>query len=184
MWIQVCAICGVLCISLPIPIIVNNFNNIYEKSKIEEEIKAKKTKSSWEDANRGRHCHHCHCIWNWRTLYSCVSVSWFCVQSNIVGKGQEPNSHGEESIDGHGLAPSCRVAQLLPRTHAVARNQQNLWEPRGQPGCLTVLLNLSYQIWSHEGFTFKKSATFWPKFPSSGNRPIWPEFLPELITDL
>jgi len=49
----VCAICGVLCISLPIPIIVNNFNNIYEKSKIEEEIKAKKTKSSWEDANRG-----------------------------------------------------------------------------------------------------------------------------------
>ena len=92
MWIQVCAICGVLCISLPIPIIVNNFNNIYEKSKIEEEIKAKKTKSSWEDANRGRHYHHCycHCLWNWQTLSCCVSVSWFCVKSNTVGKGQEP----------------------------------------------------------------------------------------------
>ena len=54
LFFKVCAICGVLCISLPIPIIVNNFNNIYEKSKIEEEIKAKKTKSSWEDANRGK----------------------------------------------------------------------------------------------------------------------------------
>ena len=42
-----------LCISLPIPIIVNNFNKFYEKSKIEEEIKAKKTKASWEDAKRG-----------------------------------------------------------------------------------------------------------------------------------
>jgi hypothetical protein len=51
---QVCAICGVLCISLPIPIIVNNFNKFYEKSKIEEEIKAKKTKASWEDAKRGK----------------------------------------------------------------------------------------------------------------------------------
>ena len=50
---KVCAICGVLCISLPIPIIVNNFNKFYEKSKIEEEIKAKKTKASWEDAKRG-----------------------------------------------------------------------------------------------------------------------------------
>ena len=41
----VCAICGVLCISLPIPIIVNNFNKFYEKSKIEEEILMKKSKS-------------------------------------------------------------------------------------------------------------------------------------------
>ena len=54
LFFKVCAICGVLCISLPIPIIVNNFNNIYEKSKIEEEIKAKKTKASWEDAKRGK----------------------------------------------------------------------------------------------------------------------------------
>ena len=39
---------------MPIPIIVNNFNKFYEKSKIEEEIKAKKTKASWEDAKRGK----------------------------------------------------------------------------------------------------------------------------------
>ncbi|XP_023326887.1 potassium voltage-gated channel protein Shab [Eurytemora carolleeae] len=48
-----CAICGVLCISLPIPIIVNNFNKFYEKAKIEEEILLKKKKASWEDAKRG-----------------------------------------------------------------------------------------------------------------------------------
>jgi len=47
-----CAICGVLCISLPIPIIVNNFNKFYEKAKIEEEILEKKKKSSWEEAKR------------------------------------------------------------------------------------------------------------------------------------
>ena len=47
-----CAICGVLCISLPIPIIVNNFNKFYEKAKIEEEILAKKKKSSWDDLGR------------------------------------------------------------------------------------------------------------------------------------
>jgi hypothetical protein len=51
-----CAICGVLCISLPIPIIVNNFNKFYEKAKIEEEILEKKKKSSWEEAKRGKAC--------------------------------------------------------------------------------------------------------------------------------
>jgi hypothetical protein len=45
----------VLCISLPIPIIVNNFNKFYEKAKIEEEIVAKKKKASWEDAKRGKY---------------------------------------------------------------------------------------------------------------------------------
>merc|ERR1712110_397586 len=44
--------CGVLCISLPIPIIVNNFNKFYEKAKIEEEILEKNKKSSWEEAKR------------------------------------------------------------------------------------------------------------------------------------
>ena len=42
-----------LCISLPIPIIVNNFNKFYEKAKIEEEILAKKKRTSWEEAKRG-----------------------------------------------------------------------------------------------------------------------------------
>ena len=50
----VCAICGVLCISLPIPIIVNNFNKFYEKSKIEEEILLKKTTSSWDEVEQGK----------------------------------------------------------------------------------------------------------------------------------
>ena len=51
--VAACAICGVLCISLPIPIIVNNFNKFYEKAKIEEEILAKKKRTSWEEAKRG-----------------------------------------------------------------------------------------------------------------------------------
>ena len=49
-----CALCGVLCIALPIPIIVNNFNKFYEKSKIEEEIVLKKNQSSWEEGKRGK----------------------------------------------------------------------------------------------------------------------------------
>jgi hypothetical protein len=49
-----CAICGVLCISLPIPIIVNNFNKFYEKAKIEEEILFKKKKALWEDTKKGK----------------------------------------------------------------------------------------------------------------------------------
>ena len=52
--LSACAICGVLCISLPIPIIVNNFNKFYEKAKIEEEIEAKRKRTSWEDAKRGK----------------------------------------------------------------------------------------------------------------------------------
>lgn len=43
-----------LCISLPIPIIVNNFNKFYEKAKIEEEIEAKRKRASWEEAKRGK----------------------------------------------------------------------------------------------------------------------------------
>ena len=49
-----CAISGVLVMALPIPIIVNNFNKFYEKSKIEEEIVLKKNQSSWEEGKRGK----------------------------------------------------------------------------------------------------------------------------------
>ena len=48
-----CAICGVLLIALPIPIIVNNFNKFYEKSKIEEEINMKKNSLSWQEVKKG-----------------------------------------------------------------------------------------------------------------------------------
>ena len=36
-----CAICGVLIISLPIPIIVNTFNKLYEKAKIKDRVPAR-----------------------------------------------------------------------------------------------------------------------------------------------
>ena len=32
---------------------MNNFNKFYEKAKIEEEIEAKRKRTSWEDAKRG-----------------------------------------------------------------------------------------------------------------------------------
>ena len=33
---------------------MNNFNKFYEKAKIEEEILAKKKRTSWEEAKRGK----------------------------------------------------------------------------------------------------------------------------------
>ena len=44
-----CAICGVLIISLPIPIIVNTFNKLYEKAKIKNQIIKKKKMAGWTD---------------------------------------------------------------------------------------------------------------------------------------
>ena len=49
-----CAICGVLIISLPIPIIVNTFNKLYEKAKIKDQIIKKKKMAGWSsDKQRG-----------------------------------------------------------------------------------------------------------------------------------
>ena len=67
MLFSACAICGVLCISLPIPIIVNNFNKFYEKAKIEEEITAKKKKSAWDDCQKGEIVFYCF----YRKLSNC-----------------------------------------------------------------------------------------------------------------
>ena len=78
-----CAICGVLCISLPIPIIVNNFNKFYEKAKIEEEILEKKKKSSWEDAKRGK---------SWKILISFKRISPPGVFQNIHDSVDEIDS--------------------------------------------------------------------------------------------
>jgi len=44
-----CAIVGVLIISLPIPIIVNTFNKLYEKAKIKNQILKKKKLAGWTD---------------------------------------------------------------------------------------------------------------------------------------
>ena len=44
-----CAIVGVLIISLPIPIIVNTFNKLYEKAKIKNQICKKKKLAGWTD---------------------------------------------------------------------------------------------------------------------------------------
>ena len=47
-----CAICGVLIISLPIPIIVNTFNKLYEKAKIKDQISKKKKMAGWTADNK------------------------------------------------------------------------------------------------------------------------------------
>ena len=47
-----CAICGVLIISLPIPIIVNTFNKLYEKAKIKDQITKKKKMAGWSMDNK------------------------------------------------------------------------------------------------------------------------------------
>ena len=47
-----CAICGVLIISLPIPIIVNTFNKLYEKAKIKDQIIKKKKMAGWSTDNK------------------------------------------------------------------------------------------------------------------------------------
>merc|ERR1740137_192703 len=51
---SLCSICGVLCITLPIPIIVANFNRYYEKSKIEEELEDQRSKrnNNWDETKR------------------------------------------------------------------------------------------------------------------------------------
>ena len=71
-----------MCISLPIPIIVNNFNKFYEKAKIEEEIEAKRKKTSWEDAKRGkRNKVFCFAFLSWE---SCASEDFFRIKQMFV----------------------------------------------------------------------------------------------------
>jgi hypothetical protein len=61
-----CAICGVLIISLPIPIIVNTFNKLYEKAKIKNQIIKKKKMAGWTDFKKSGFQKHTHKGFFWR----------------------------------------------------------------------------------------------------------------------
>merc|ERR1719312_1852327 len=45
---SLCAICGVLCITLPIPIIVANFNRFHDKATIEHQLNQRRQGHEWE----------------------------------------------------------------------------------------------------------------------------------------
>ena len=143
-----------LCISLPIPIIVNNFNKFYEKSKIEEEIELKKTQSLWEEERKGK-------CWVIQILMSFVTHNQFSKiflrvkVINFVGYCRMQNAKFEKFYNLHHSIHSDDDINIMMNLwlnqdftgSPVIENSQNCWkENQLKEGCSVDWILSTYFI--------------------------------------